>query len=62
MAEWKETLNTLKDWVAKQDKRIQLLAIPKDDHDSVLKQRQEIEVRTPWLQNALRAERYARGC
>ena len=44
MSEWKESATPVKDWIAKQEKKIELYSSPKNDHESVAKQRQEVEV------------------
>ena len=44
LMEWKESASPVKDWIYKQEKKIQSHGVIKADMDSVTRQREEIEV------------------
>jgi hypothetical protein len=45
MAGWKEISNPVKEWISKHQQKIQVHSLVKTDHDAVVKQKEDIEVK-----------------
>ena len=44
MTEWKDASGPVKDWISAHEKKIRSLGLVKTDHDSVVRQREGVEV------------------
>ena len=44
MTEWKDASGPVKDWISTHEKKIRSLGLVKTDHDTVVRQREGVEV------------------